>query len=97
MALVGDRREMARLSGVAPPVVGEFVAGDADEPGDGEITGVAAADSGHRRQERLRCQVFRNCPIATSIEQVVVDLGQGSIEDREDSPRSRSSRRRGTS
>ena len=51
--LVGDEPQVARLARLAPPMVNELVARDADQPRDGEIGNCVAFDRLHRREKRL--------------------------------------------
>ena len=64
-------------------MVNELVAGDRDEPGDGEVGHLVLLNRADRGQERLAGEILGGRGVAHPRREVSVDLGQRPVVQRE--------------
>jgi len=79
LGVTHDRAELAALKVGSPPVVDQLVAGDAHQPGDGELRRAILLGCRDSCHERLRRQILGQHGAAAPRQQVSVDLGQGAV------------------
>jgi hypothetical protein len=79
----GNESQIAGLARLAPPMIDELVARDADQPRDREIGNCIAFDRLHGREKRLGGDVFGDRLAADPHAQVPVHLGERAVVHRE--------------
>ena len=79
-----DGLQLALLPGPAPPVVDQLVAGHPDQPGHRQVGHGVALDGGDGGEEGLGRQVLGDGGRAGARQQVAVDLGEGTVVEREE-------------
>jgi len=71
-AIAADGVNPVRFALLTPPVIGQLVPGDADQPAGADLVGLAEVDGLSRSQERLRGEVLCQCPVVAPVVQVAV-------------------------